>query len=148
IAAYILGALRAEPLSGHAQGRLMRLDIGFAGSCTPHGQMVYFRSWIQTTCRGKASREDLEALATRVASASPQAQETAFWVFSRFPLIPNVRPELFAFALDWLARNASPRISAPAKYHTVQLAALLAATDRHDSGSLILSVQPIPPEEK
>jgi hypothetical protein len=148
VAAYILGALRALPLDGHRQTTLIRLEADFRDASASYGRSVYFRSWIQTAWRGKMSFEQLKGLAAHAGAAASEEQEEAFLVFTRFPLIPSLEPELLTFTLNWLEHNASPNISPVAKHHIVELAATLAATGRQDAAELIVLVQPIPPENK
>jgi len=148
LAAYILGALRALPLEGSYQAALIKYEATVASTPEPYCRAVYLRSWIQTAWRGKMCLKDLKDLAARISAAASVEQEEAFFVFTRFPLVPSLGSELMTFAMNWLESNAGPSISPMAKYHMVELTATLATTERYDAGGLILLVQPILPENK
>ncbi len=148
VAANLLGTLRTLSLSNSAAAELAQLDATFLNNSVSSTRSVHHRSWIQTAWRGKMSRSNLAALLGLMSGGTPDEQDLAFWIACRSLLSPAIAPDAFDFGMDWLRANAKPLISANAKHHVVDFAAHLAHKGRWEGEDLLLSIQPIPVENK
>jgi hypothetical protein len=148
VAAYLIGTARVLTMDEALSIEFSEIQTEFAKSENRRMRSVYRRSWVQTARRDKISLPDLNALLEQFQLRTSEEQHEAFWIVCESLLVTSLPHECFDAGLAWLRANASPAISPEAKYNVVDFVTRLADSGRVDVLDLILSVQPIPTENK